>query len=152
MSGVVEKMNTKYNPVWVKKLLAGATVGLFAYLLANQIQDLQMPKLTPAIISAVVMLLLTTVLKKYQRLQELALGISMLVGMIACLLYTSLQLIRKERNDLIGFFQFSCHLCQQLIAADADVDCKAKFCKDALLDSFGGFQGWPCLLYTSRCV
>ena len=51
MSGVVEKMNTKYNPVWVKKLLAGATVGLFAYLLANQIQDLQMPKLTPAIIS-----------------------------------------------------------------------------------------------------
>lgn len=83
MSGVVEKMNTKYNPVWVKKLLAGATVGLFAYLLANQIQDLQMPKLTPAIISAVVMLLLTTVLKKYQRLQELALGISMLVGMIA---------------------------------------------------------------------
>ncbi|MER0283928.1 DUF5058 family protein [Clostridioides difficile] len=81
MSGIVEKMNMKYNPVWVKKLLAGATVGLFAYLLSNQIKTFEIPKMTPAIISSIVMLVLTTLLKKNQRLQELSLGIAMLIGM-----------------------------------------------------------------------
>ena len=83
MSGVVEKMNTKYDPAWIKKLMAGATLGLFGYLLLNAISvsTITMPKLMPAIISAAVMIVLTTVFKKHQRLQELALGISMLVGM-----------------------------------------------------------------------
>ncbi|VHS02819.1 membrane protein [Clostridioides difficile] len=81
MRGIVEKMNMKYNPTWVKKLLAGATVGLFAYLLSNQIKTFEIPKLTPAIISAIVMLVLTTLFKKNQRLQELSLGIAMLIGM-----------------------------------------------------------------------
>ncbi|WP_334300311.1 DUF5058 family protein [Clostridioides difficile] len=40
-----------------------------------------MPKLTPAVISAIVMLVLTTLFKKNQRLQELSLGIAMLIGM-----------------------------------------------------------------------
>ncbi len=35
----------------------------------------------PAAIAAVVMIVLGTALKKYQRLQELSLGIAMLVGM-----------------------------------------------------------------------
>ncbi|NMS91889.1 DUF5058 family protein [Clostridioides difficile] len=81
MNGIVEKMNMKYNPVWVKKLLAGATVGLFAYLLSNQIKTFEIPKMTPAIISAIVMLVFTTLFKKNQRLQELSLGIAMLIGM-----------------------------------------------------------------------
>ena len=81
MRGIVEKMNMKYNPTWVKKLLTGATVGLFAYLLSNQIKTFEIPKLTPAIISAIVMLELTTLFKKNQRLQELSLGIAMLIGM-----------------------------------------------------------------------
>ncbi|HBF0026358.1 TPA: DUF5058 family protein [Clostridioides difficile] len=81
MRGIVEKMNMKYNSTWVKKLLAGATVGLFAYLLSNQIKTFEVPKLTPAIISAIVMLVLTTLFKKNQRLQELSLGIAMLIGM-----------------------------------------------------------------------
>ncbi len=81
MRGIVEKMNMKYNPTWVKKLLTGATVGLFAYLLSNQIKTFEIPKLTPAIISAIVMLVLTTLFKKNQRLQELSLGIAMLIGM-----------------------------------------------------------------------
>ncbi len=81
MSGVVEKMNSKYDPAWIKKLMAGATVGLFAYLLGNQIQTLATPKLMPAAIAAVVMIVLGTALKKYQRLQELSLGIAMLIGM-----------------------------------------------------------------------
>lgn len=81
MRGIVEKMNVKYNPTWVKKLLAWATVGLFAYLLSNQIKTFEIPKLTPAVISAIVMLVLTTLFKKNQRLQELSLGIAMLIGM-----------------------------------------------------------------------
>ncbi|EGT4231425.1 TPA: DUF5058 family protein [Clostridioides difficile] len=81
MRGIVEKMNVRYNPTWVKKLLAGATVGLFAYLLSNQIKTFEIPKLTPAVISAIVMLVLTTLFKKNQRLQELSLGIAMLIGM-----------------------------------------------------------------------
>lgn len=64
MRGIVEKMNVKYNPTWVKKLLAGATVGLFAYLLSNQIKTFEIPKLTPAVISAIVMLVLTTLFKR----------------------------------------------------------------------------------------
>lgn len=81
MSGIVEKMNTKYDPAWIKKLLSGATVGLFGYLLANQVSSFKTTKLLPAIIGAATMIILTTVFKKHQRLQELALGISMLVGM-----------------------------------------------------------------------
>lgn len=81
MSGVVEKMNSKYDPAWIKKLMAGATVGLFGYLLANQIKSLDAPKLLPAIVAAVVMIVLGTVFKKNKRLQELSLGIAMLAGM-----------------------------------------------------------------------
>lgn len=89
MNKVVTNMNAKYDPAWVKKLLAGATLGLFAYLLSNQIKAMTMPKLTPAIISAVVMFVLTTVFKKNQRLQELSLGIAMLVGMFGAQLIFS---------------------------------------------------------------
>ncbi|MCQ4937438.1 MULTISPECIES: DUF5058 family protein [Anaerotignum] len=89
MSKVVTSMNEKYDPAWVKKLMAGATVGLFGYLLANQIKDMAMPKLAPAIISAAVMYILTTVFKKNQRLQELSLGIAMLVGMFGAQLLFS---------------------------------------------------------------
>ena len=81
MSKVVDQMNSKYDPAWIKKLMAGATIGLFGYLLANQIKDFAVPKLTPAIISAAVMFILTTVFKKNQRIQELSLGIALLVGM-----------------------------------------------------------------------
>ena len=34
MSGIVVKMNEKLNPKWVKLLMGGATLGLFAYLLS----------------------------------------------------------------------------------------------------------------------
>ena len=32
----------------------------------------------------------------------------------------------KERDDLVGLFQLACHLCQQLVAGDADVDREAE--------------------------
>ena len=81
MSGIVVKMNEKLNPKWVKLLMGGATLGLFAYLLTNQLVGKTSIKWAAAILSGVIMLVLTTAFKKHQRIQELALGISMLGGM-----------------------------------------------------------------------
>lgn len=81
MSKVVDKMNTKYDPKWIKKLMVGATLGLFAFLLGNQVSTYTLDKVLPAVLSAVTMLVLTIVFKKNKRLQEVALGLSMLVGM-----------------------------------------------------------------------
>lgn len=36
MSGIVDKLYTKYNPKWIKLLMGGTIIGLFAYLLSNQ--------------------------------------------------------------------------------------------------------------------
>ena len=81
MSGIVTKMNEKFDPKWVKLLMGGATLGLFAYLLTNQLVGKTSIKWVAAIISGAIMLTLTTVFKKNQRIQELALGIAMLGGM-----------------------------------------------------------------------
>ena len=35
MTKYVAKLNVKYDPAWIKYLLSGATVGLFAFLLSN---------------------------------------------------------------------------------------------------------------------
>lgn len=46
-----------------------------------------------------------------------------------------------EKGDaFIRFFQLACHFRQKLIGADADIDGKAKLCKDALLNGFCGFD------------
>lgn len=85
MSKIVEKLYTKYNPAWIKLLMAGTIIGLFSYLLSNQITAPmlkgQYGKLCAAVVSAVVMLIISRALAKHQRLQELALGIAMVVGM-----------------------------------------------------------------------
>ena len=81
MSGIVVKMNTKFDPKWVKLLMGGATLGLFAYLLTNQLVGKASIKWVAAVLSGAIMLILTTVFKKHQRIQELALGIAMLGGM-----------------------------------------------------------------------
>ena len=74
-------MNTKFDPKWVKLLMGGATLGLFAYLLTNQLVGKASIKWVAAVLSGAIMLILTTVFKKHQRIQELALGIAMLGGM-----------------------------------------------------------------------
>ena len=81
MGGVVDSLYAKYDPKWIKLLMAGATVGLFSYLLGNQIYTLKAVKLVPAAIAAGCMIIMITVFKKHQRLQEIALGVSMLIGM-----------------------------------------------------------------------
>ena len=88
MTKYVSKLHTKYNPTWIKYLLSGATVGLFAYLLSNVLVQVKMGTLVSnsgiwcaAITSAISMLFISRAFAKHQHLQEVALGISMLVGM-----------------------------------------------------------------------
>lgn len=85
MSGIVDKLYTKYNPKWIKLLMGGTIIGLFAYLLSNQVvpsaAEGAWAPIVAALVAAVTMLLITKGLAKFQRLQELALGIAMLAGM-----------------------------------------------------------------------
>ncbi|MEE3453527.1 DUF5058 family protein [Dialister sp.] len=81
MGSYVEKLNTKYDVNWIKMLTAGATIGLFAFLLTPRLVSLQPGNWVAACSSAAVMVFISKVFAKQQRLQELALGIAMLVGM-----------------------------------------------------------------------
>lgn len=83
MSSMVAKLNMKYDPKWIKYLMAGATMGLFGFLLSGQLVKAKSADIWyAALISAVCMLGISELFKKHQRLQELALGISMLIGMM----------------------------------------------------------------------
>jgi hypothetical protein len=86
MSRIVERLYAKYNPGWIRLLMSGTIIGLFAYLLSNQITAPmlkgQYGKLCAGFVAAVTMLIITRLLAKHQRMQELALGIAMLAGML----------------------------------------------------------------------
>ncbi len=83
MSHVITWMNSKYDAVWCKAMMGGATMALFGYLLTNQLATFDfMLKWLPACLSAGMMLLLTTVFKKHKTLQEVALGLSLLFGIL----------------------------------------------------------------------
>lgn len=81
MDRVVGSLNRRYDPKWISAMLAGANLGLFAYLLTGQLVGKSSIKWVAAALSGAIMLILTTVFKKHQRIQELALGIAMLGGM-----------------------------------------------------------------------
>jgi len=82
MNVALKKMNEKYDPKWINLAMAGACIGLFAYLLGpNLIKG--GGSLVAGVASFATMTLITKYAGKYQRLQELALGIAMLVGMFA---------------------------------------------------------------------
>ena len=82
MSDVVAKLNTKYDPAWIKYLTAGATIGLFAFLLSPRlVMPFKASNWCAAVVSAIVMMIVSKVFANQQRLQELALGISMIAGM-----------------------------------------------------------------------
>ena len=82
MGTMVTKLNQKYDPKWIKYLMSGASIGLFAFLLSGQLVNAKINNWYAAFISAASMLLISKIIKKHQRLQELALGISMIVGML----------------------------------------------------------------------
>ena len=93
MGVAVDYLNRRYDHRWINMLMAGATLGVTGYLLANQIMSKlllvdaellwRMKGLFPALIAGGVMFIINRFFGKYQRLQELALGIAMLTGMFA---------------------------------------------------------------------
>lgn len=83
MGWAVSKMNEKFNPILVKAAMSGAAVGLFAYLVPNNLIGKISPYWIAAIVSGASILFINKVFKKQQRLQEFSLGIAMILGMIA---------------------------------------------------------------------
>lgn len=82
MGWAVGKMNEKFNPKMVKAVMAGASVGLFAYLLSNSLVGNASPQYVAAVTSGIAMILISKLFAKNQRLQELSLGLAMIIGMV----------------------------------------------------------------------
>ena len=68
-------------------MLAGANLGLFAYLLTGQLVGKSSINYLAALISGATMLFLTKVCRKVAFLQEISLGVSMLAGMFLAQLF-----------------------------------------------------------------
>lgn len=79
--GVVTKtLNEKFNPKWIKLLMGGCLVSLFSYLLINQVYGKASPFAIAAVAGGATMFVLNKVFAQNKRLQELGLGISIIVG------------------------------------------------------------------------
>lgn len=90
MEGMVNALYSRYDPKWIKALMAGASLALFAYLLGNQLVGKSVSNYLAAGTAAAVSLFFSTVLKKHEKLQEIAMGVSMLAGMfVAQLIFGS---------------------------------------------------------------
>jgi hypothetical protein len=86
MSRGLQKLNEKCDPIWVKYLMAGAALGLFGYLLSGQViskGSIRMGHLYAGVVAGGVMFILSKIGKKYRAFREPALGIAMIIGMIA---------------------------------------------------------------------
>ena len=82
MNSAIGKMNQRYNPAWVKLIMTGAAIGLFASLWSPALIK-GGGQFFAGIVSFVSMLLISKYAGNYPRLQEPALGIAMLIGMFA---------------------------------------------------------------------
>lgn len=82
MNKAIKTMNEKSDPQWIKLFMAGAAIGLFAYLWSGPLIK-GGGNLVAGILSFVSMYLISKFCGKYPRLQEPALGIAMLIGMFA---------------------------------------------------------------------
>lgn len=80
MDSIIRKFNEKSDPRWVKLFMAGAALGLFAYLWSGAIIKGN-GALMAGLTSFLSMLLIAKFSSRYPRLQEPALGIAMLIGM-----------------------------------------------------------------------
>ena len=81
MAGIVSEMYVRYDEKWIKALMGGATLGLFAYLLSNQIVGKSTSNYFAAVVSGMFIMVLLKFFKKNQILQEISLGLAMLIGM-----------------------------------------------------------------------
>ncbi|MBP2637987.1 MAG: hypothetical protein H6Q72_3894 [Firmicutes bacterium] len=83
MEGAISTLTKKTNPRLVALLSAGAGLGLFSYLLSNQLVSGKPGNVTAAVAAAVAFLLLGFCSKKFPRLREFSLGIAMMAGIFA---------------------------------------------------------------------
>lgn len=81
MGKIVDGLNSKFNPKLINMAMQGAIFGLFGYLFINATYAKGSAYYTAAAASAIAMFLLNKFVKN-QRLQELSLGIAMVVGMV----------------------------------------------------------------------
>ncbi len=84
MKSGVDYMKRKFDANWVKLLMAAAALGLFSSLLSNSViskTGLVYKNLFAGVVSFIAMSIISQIFKKYQRIQEFSLGLSMLVGM-----------------------------------------------------------------------
>ena len=81
MGKIVDGLNAKFDPKLINMAMQGAVFGLFGYLLVNAAYGKGSAYYAAAAASAIAMFLLSKFVKN-QRLQELSLGIAMVVGMV----------------------------------------------------------------------
>jgi hypothetical protein len=87
MSGIVTSLGEKYSVKRIAYCTTGASIGLFAYLLANQVvMNHSIQKDVGAFAAAVAMLLITYGLSSVKHLKEFSLGLAMIAGMAAATL------------------------------------------------------------------
>jgi hypothetical protein len=87
MSGIVISLGKKYSVKRIAYCTTGASIGLFAYLLANQlVMNHTTQKDVGAAAAAVAMLLITYVFTSLKHLKEFSLGLAMIAGMAAATL------------------------------------------------------------------
>lgn len=85
MGGMLDKLNAKADPKWIKYMLGGVAIALFSFLLTTNTvatKTLKPGNFYAAIASAIAFLLISKAVKKVRILQEPALGIAMFVGML----------------------------------------------------------------------
>lgn len=83
METVIKKINQKYDVKWVKMMMSAAILGLFGSILSGATVGAKgYGNIIAAVAAAVSMLLISKfIVKRYPRMAELALGISMVIGM-----------------------------------------------------------------------
>ncbi len=77
---LTDKMNATMDTKWVKMLMGGCLISLFTYLLASQTYGKSSAYIAAAVFGGITMFVLNIAFKNKKRMQELSLGISILVG------------------------------------------------------------------------
>jgi hypothetical protein len=82
MDRTIRLISEKSNPKWIKLAMAGAMFGLFAFLWSGTLLK-GSANLFAGLVAFSAMYLISFVSNKYPRLQEPALGLAMIIGMLA---------------------------------------------------------------------
>ena len=81
MGTLVDKLNTRFSPKWVKMVMSGSMMGIFAYLLSNSVYSSS--KINGLNLTAIVcMILIKALFRKNKTVQSISLGVAMIIGVI----------------------------------------------------------------------